>query len=236
MHISSEWEVGLFMNLLICNFFVSVVSLFNTQACQAVERATKEQADSSVWFTSRAGGITSSTVYTACRTPLSKPSISLMKRMCYPEEHTFFSTATNWGTQKEDVARKAYISMVAAKHEEFACESARLHICATEPFLAASPDGLISCKRSGAAVLEVKCAYSANCVGDPLKQKGGCLEQFADSAQLKRSHAYFQQVQLQLNVCERQYCDFLLWTPSDIFMERITIDMSFCIEMTPHNF
>uniref|UniRef100_A0A224Z122 Protein containing YqaJ domain n=1 Tax=Rhipicephalus zambeziensis TaxID=60191 RepID=A0A224Z122_9ACAR len=214
-----------------CQMFAQAFTV-EPQACQAVERATKEQADSSVWFAFRAGRITSSTVYAACRTPLLKPSVSLIKRMCYPEEHKFFSAATNWGKQKEDVARKAYISMVAAKHEEFVCESAGLHICATEPFLAASPDGLISCKCCGAGVLEVKCPYSANCVGDVVMQKGGCLEQFADSARLKRSHAYFHQVQLQLYVCERQYCDFVLWTPSDIFMERVTIDMSFCREMT----
>lgn len=213
-----------------CQMFARAFTV-EPKVCQAVEMATKDQSASSVWFAFRAGRVTSSTVYAACRTSLSKPSISLIKKMCYPEEQQFFSAATDWGKRKEPVARKAYISAMTAKHEQFVCRSSGLHISTKKPYLAASPDGLISCECCDDGVLEIKCPYSAGCVSDVLKQKSGCLESCGDSVQLKRSHMYFYQVQLQLLVCERQWCDFVLWTPSDILIERISIDASFCKEL-----
>lgn len=68
-------------------------------------------------------------------------------------------------------------------------------------------------------------------MSDVLKEKSGCLDPCGDSAQLKRSHMYFYQAQPQHLVCERQCCDFVLWTPSDILIERISIDVSFCKEL-----
>ena len=44
---------------------------------------------------------------------------------------------------------------------------------------------------------------------------------------LKKSHAYFYQVQGQLAICERNYCDFFCWTPEETAIERILKDQAF---------
>ena len=41
---------------------------------------------------------------------------------------------------------------------------------------------------------------------------------------LSKSHEYYYQVQGQLSVCEKDYCDFVCWTPKGIHVERITQD------------
>ena len=44
---------------------------------------------------------------------------------------------------------------------------------------------------------------------------------------LKRTHAYFYQVQGQLAICEREYCDFVCWTSKGIVIERMYRDRCF---------
>ena len=44
---------------------------------------------------------------------------------------------------------------------------------------------------------------------------------------LSREHSYYYQVQVQLNVCDVQYGDFVVWTENGIASERIEIDREF---------
>ncbi|KAH7979717.1 hypothetical protein HPB49_010687 [Dermacentor silvarum] len=181
------------------------------QVCKDVEAATRGQSASPTWFAFRAGRVTASTAHAACRTTLTQPSVSLVKKICYPEESKFSSPATNWGLRKEDIARNQYVAEASSQHKEFVCNKSGLHISSHEPHMAASPDGLISCACCQDGVLEIKCPYSAACVKDVVTQKSGCLEVAAsdNTLKLKRQHAYYTQIQMQLFVCQRSYCDFL---------------------------
>ena len=44
---------------------------------------------------------------------------------------------------------------------------------------------------------------------------------------LKRSHAYYYQVQLQLHVCNISYVDFVVWSQETTVIERIFPDEDF---------
>ena len=44
---------------------------------------------------------------------------------------------------------------------------------------------------------------------------------------LKRDHAYYYQVQTQVNICNLNYGDFVVWTGRGITIERITVDCAF---------
>ncbi len=90
------------------------------------------------------------------------------------------------------------------------------------PFIGASPDAVISCSECGDGVLEVKCPY---CFKDGIPEeesKSFCMEK-TDKQQwiLKREHPYYYQVQTQLKVCGRKYCDFVVWTKQSLALERI---------------
>lgn len=80
------------------------------------------------------------------------------------------------------------------------------------PFVGASPDRIITCTCCGKGVLEVKCPY---CIKDGLPQEDQenfCMTQKNGKWSLRRDHAYYYQVQAQLNVCKLTYCDFVVWT------------------------
>ncbi|XP_049515430.1 uncharacterized protein LOC119434400 [Dermacentor silvarum] len=212
-----------------CEMFAQAY-VVEPKVCKDVEAATRGQSASPTWFAFRAGRVTASTAHAACRTTLTQPSVSLVKKICYPEESKFSSAATNWGLRKEDTARNQYVAEASSQHKEFVCNKSGLHISSHEPHMAASPDGLISCACCQDGVLEIKCPYSAACVKDVVTQKSGCLEVAAsdNTLKLKRQHAYYTQIQMQLFVCQRSYCDFFVWTPADSHLERIFLDAEFC--------
>ena len=49
-------------------------------------------------------------------------------------------------------------------------------------------------------------------------------EDKTNSIRLQCTHEYFFQVQGQLAVCEKDYCDFVCWTPEGIHIDRILPD------------
>lgn len=100
------------------------------------------------------------------------------------------------------------------------------------PFIAATPDALVSCTCCGKGVAEFKCPYS---VGPYDTQS--CLSEQQGQLHLKRHHKYFYQIQTQIAVCRVTYCDFVMWLPKHrhpkhldtewLHIERIHYDENF---------
>ena len=91
-------------------------------------------------------------------------------------------------------------------------------------YLGASPDFLVTCDCCGKGVVEVKC---------PFKHKDSDITQdrpaFLDANWLsKKNHAYFAQVQGQMAIVGRDWCDFVVYTPQKQVIQRIIFDQEFC--------
>ena len=109
----------------------------------------------------------------------------------------------------------------------------------TEPCLACSPDGSVHLPDSPEShgVVELKCPHTAEEKGlTPLKA-ALCLKTFfckptADgSLQPKRNHDYYHQVQGLLAITRCPWCDFVVWTPKGMSVERIKFDLVFWGEL-----
>ena len=101
-------------------------------------------------------------------------------------------------------------------------------------FLGAGPDGICSCSCHGSGCVEVKCPY---CLKElPLTSavendvKICLIKNTSNALTLDRKLPYFYQDQLQLAVTKLNFADFVLWTPSEIYIERVQLDMSFVSE------
>ena len=74
-------------------------------------------------------------------------------------------------------------------------------------------------------VLEIKCPASAKeqTLYNLSANSNFFLYQTNDHLQLKTSHKYYYQVQGQMRITKRAWCDFVVWTPraSDLHIERI---------------
>ncbi|XP_070389189.1 uncharacterized protein [Dermacentor albipictus] len=201
--------------------------------CVLIEKQTKAQSASEKWHLFRTGRITASNAGAVFATSLTKPSKSLLKRLCYPEDCKFQTAATQWGKKKEAAGRAAYIEAMQKHHLGFKCEMSGLHISIERPFLAATPDGLVHCNCCGDGLLEIKCPYSAKdaLICEIPERQRSYLVVDGNDAKLLRNHHYFKQVMMQMFVCKRNYCDFVVWTQKDIFIERVMFDKEFCNEI-----
>ena len=65
------------------------------EMAQSVEKATRSQTNSKLWFTYCVGRVTASRMRSVCRTNLANPSQSLIKTICYSEAFTFVSKQTD---------------------------------------------------------------------------------------------------------------------------------------------
>ena len=98
-----------------------------------------------------------------------------------------------------------------------------------QPFVAASPDGIVSCTCCGKGTVEVKCPFRVK-EGLPEDEKENscsCLTWQDGKWTLAKDHAYYYQVQTQMGVCKLAYCDFIVWTEKEMLVERINADASF---------
>ena len=50
---------------------------------------------------------------------------------------------------------------------------------------------------------------------------------FLNESELIRSHIYFTQVKGQLRITRRDFCDFVVWTPVGLFVQRIYEEFNF---------
>ena len=104
----------------------------------------------------------------------------------------------------------------------------------TVPYIGASPDALVSCNCCGNGCLEIKCPFESRekFVFEIL----GCNDSYLEGdvknrIKLKTTHLYcYHQIQCQLNVTDRKYCNFYVWTKKGYHYERVFPDTEFWIK------
>lgn len=156
--------------------------------------------------------------------------MSLLKEICYPENRSLRTPAVMWGINHEQDALKAYEAHERLKHEQFTCRRSGLHLSTTHPFAGATPDALVSCICCGKGVAEFKCPYVLRDATN-FSSANTCLAEVNGVMQLQPCHAYYYQVQAQMAVCDVNYCDFVVWAPHLLHIERIRRDTEFCKNM-----
>jgi putative phage-type endonuclease len=144
------------------------------------------------WYISRHNMITASNLYQIFGSP------ALQNRLVYEKcqpisqptaEPTYINTelSTHWGVKYEPVSTALYEEWTNTKVDAFGCLTHN-----TYPFIGASPDGIITDPESPyfGRMLEIKNIVNREIDGIP-------------------SEAYWIQMQIQMEVCQLEACDFL---------------------------
>jgi hypothetical protein len=76
-----------------CETIYSTYSVTESQIMN-LERDTRQQSNTKLWFAHRARRVTASVLKQSLHTNFEKPSISLIRKLCYPLTSCFHSTAT----------------------------------------------------------------------------------------------------------------------------------------------
>jgi hypothetical protein len=189
-----------------------IVEVSQSQA-EAIENETRGQSSNSEWFQSRAGRVTASKLKAVCATDCDKPSISLLKSVCYPADSKFRSAATDWGIKKETEALEKYKTHIST-HFNVTVDMCGFHVNSDLPFMGASPDARVNCSCCGKGVVEIKCPYNfrEKTVAEYIESPDGCFEVVNGDIVLKRNHAHYYQTLAQMFICDVNYCDLVLCT------------------------
>ena len=189
----------------------------------AVEKATRAQRESDTWHQQRYGRLTSSSFHSILT--MKKQTASNVADRLLKNKDLSCIPAVKWGIMKEDTARQAYMEEMMLSHQGFSCTKAGLIINPLYPHLGASPDGFVSCSCCGDGLVEIKCPYSVK--DDHLDVLRVKPKTFLNEHGLVMTHKYYTQVQGQLLVSEKKYCDFVVWTLRGQVVHRLYPNTNF---------
>lgn len=197
-------------------------------AIDELEIRTRIQSKSVLWHLHRKCRITGTSVHDVLhRRPSLNPS-KLIKKICgYGSNSISHLPSVSWGSEHEDVAIEKYVDGHKPHHCKFTFRRVGFLIDSDNVYIGASADGIVNCECCGTGVVEVKCPHKHRNV-DPLDaaatDKEFCLTAAGD---LKITHKYYSQVQLQMHVHKVQYCDFVVFTSISVHVCRILRDDNF---------
>lgn len=205
------------------DFYMSYVDV-DKRVCERIEKATIDHSKNSIgeqiWIATRKIRITAST---ANKCPKKKETDSYR----FLKEHTKTTFqgnfATRHGCSNESIARQRFEEIT-----DLFITLAGSVICETDPWLSATPDGIIDEE----TIIEIKCPLLQD--SDELfKSKKYDVRLDEDGEEyLHRTgrNGYFTQVQLTMHCTKRQKCIFIVYASTTQTLKCITVsyDIHFC--------
>lgn len=194
-----------------------------------LELRTHEQSVCKLWFDHRRGRITASKFHdVVIRKDSTPPDCLVSAIMGYQTYDLSSKKEVKWRVDHEDVARKAYITKMSLKHTNFSCRLSGFLVDDQKPFLGASADGITSCDCHGTMAVEIKCPYKHK-DRTPFEaariDTSFCLNK---GGNLKSTHKYYSQLQLQMHVNRVTFGDFVVYTEKELHVnEMIPYDKQF---------
>lgn len=217
------------------DFAHSVASSCTAEDRHLIEQTTREQVKSERWFEMREGRLTSSYFGEVYKRKAETKHDNLLKTVMGYRPPTD-NEHLRWGRTHEAAARRVYQKEMKKSHPNIHVNKSGLILDECLPYLAASPDGVVTCTHCSPTqgLLEVKCPS----VHRNKTPEEACMQDRAffchivdGSVTLKRNHDYYYQVQGQMGVSGRQWCDFFVWTLKGHSVERINFDKDLWTKM-----
>ncbi len=195
---------------------------------EKIEEQTRDQDSSDQWQQERRKRLTASVVGGIAKMK-EKQKSKKVQALLYS---TFRGNqATRYGTSMEAISIDRYKLYYQKKYPEFRVDKCGLFISETNNWLAATPDGIVNDPSNTAqplGLLEIKNPFSFKDqpLDEACKNSAFFLEVDKDTQQrrLKRRHDYYFQVQCQLYCTDKMWCDFVVCTRKDMYVERIHRD------------
>lgn len=195
---------------------------------ELIENLTFGQSENEDWFHYRQGRITASAFHEVLH---AKPSNidKLAEKLVSPHQE-IHAAPLQHGKMYEPVARQLYRNKYRKLHIASKITECGLVVNSQCPELGASPDGLVKCKCCGEGLLEIKCSYKYRFVTPKevcSDVKYHCVIDSEGQFKLKPQSPWYCQIQGQLGVCNRKWCDFVLFTLKGIEQDRIYFDAEY---------
>ena len=197
-----------------------------------IERSTVEQANNPDWFMYRAGRFTASrnNQLRSKNPKTDRGFISLAKSFVSPVKiNRVVQYKMGFGRFYEPVAITRYDQYMKSCNYNVQLEKCGLVLDSVNFVLGASPDGKVkdSTETVKFGIMEVKCSEEYKDF-DPKSvafiSKTSCIELIGNDLKLKKSHSYYDQVQMQLALTTQSWCDFVFFTLKGMVIDRVRFD------------
>ena len=182
---------------------------------------TTQQGDSEVWLEQRKCRITASNfhrVFTRANTIKANPTESpkALVETILGLKKTPDTKALRHGKALEPHSKRKYIhAVVKHKHKKFSSNAVGLVLLKNYPYIGASPDMEIECECCGLGLVEIKFPYSIldqQPSSDNLPYLKNRTDEYGTTLTTELAHntAYYFQIQGQMAVTGRGYCDLFV--------------------------
>ena len=218
------------------DFFLNKFELetfqINAETAELIEHTTRKQHQSPYWFKIRLGRITASIFKSVCRANIQNSfPPSLLKNICYPE--VFNTAATDYGRRMEKTAIEFLLQDNKAKHKNLKLSPIGFVVDINKCYYGASPDAMWNCRCCENAPVEVKCPFNFR-NGDITAYLAtkSCSIILNDSNlyEIKKNHAYYYQVQLQLYILKKKFAHFFVYSKEQQILIKVPFDGNFVEE------
>ena len=210
------------------------------EEARRVELDTQEQAKSQKWFDARRLRLTSSQFgrvkQLKLTIQLTTSPDNLVLTILGVKKIPECLKPLEYGRQMEKVALDKYVRhQHSCGHSDLYASPSGLLISTEYLQLAASPDASIydpSNYEEPFGFAEIKCPYKyQDFLPEEAAVKFMLYKSDDGKLHLKRSHIYFSQVQGQMGIGGREWCDFVVYTNKGINVDRISFDKTFWEEL-----
>ena len=223
--------------------FFELIKYDKTQI-ECLKTKTLRQSENQEWFEHRIGRLTASKfhrIFTRVKT-VQKVDTDTARVLCKPLTAEIMgynkkinTYALKHGLSLEPHAKKYYISLAKKQHNQLNTKESGLIICEEYPYIGASPDLEIECECCGKGLLEIKCPYSVKDCSPNESNLSYLEEKLTNDGTkiecLKKNTNYYFQIQGQMGVTKRKYCDFFVFTSVGYHLERIYFDQNLWEDM-----
>jgi hypothetical protein len=196
---------------------------------------TVGQSKNENWFRQRWFRITASTCKqaVACKSDKALSNFFNTSVWCTANVHTL---AMEYGRKHENDAFLQYSKQKKTENVSVSVVKSGMWVNPLFPEFGCSPDGIVDFPGDSSGLLEIKCPkILQNC--DPLLINSNLTQQqltnFCCKCQnnklvLKMNHSYYYQIQMQMAVCNKTWCDFVVWSPKGrLSVQRVPFDAPF---------
>jgi hypothetical protein len=139
--------------------------------------------------------------------------------------------AIKYGHANENTARNLFFALESQKHRNLKVEQCGLFVKSDRPYIAGSPDGIVSCNCCPKAVLEIKCPFTLadKSVKDGWKNFDYLNMNDNQILELNQKHPYYTQLQGQMTVTGLKMGHFFVWSPKGSLQTIVNFDPMFWV-------
>lgn len=204
-------------------FYAGWCKFVGTSSDPILIPGTERQSESDLWKMMRCLIFTASVAKQVVKIASEESMKTYLRSHLWNMDEEVITVAIKWGMDHEKDARDEYIEW---KTETSGCivtvEQTGLLVKRDFPFLGCSPDGIVTEGNLTPYLLEIKCPYTLRNhhpkdfakVLTPQQLKNFAIGVDDDGAMyLKDDHKWYYQIQMGMDVCKVETCDFFMWSP-----------------------